>query len=137
MIARECQNFLRKHTEIFLTTQRFFMSKPPVHAFFVGRALAEALYEQLEGAATNALSELGKFDAEQRQRLRQFTDRVVERANRESDSAMQNRTGTATTTTTTTIQDTQPADLQATIDELRAEVALVRSQLQRYRSSLP
>lgn len=113
------------------------MSKPPVHAFFVGRALAEALYEQLEGAATNALSELGKFDAEQRQRLRQFTDRVVERANRESDSAMQNRTGTATTTTTTTIQDTQPADLQATIDELRAEVALVRSQLQRYRSSLP
>jgi polyhydroxyalkanoate synthesis regulator phasin len=111
------------------------MSKPPVHAFFVGRALAEALYEQLEGAATNALSEFGKFDAEQRQRLRQFTDRVVERANREADSAMQNRTGTATTTTT--MQDTQPADLQATIDELRAEVALVRSQLQRYRSSLP
>jgi hypothetical protein len=100
------------------------MSKPPVHAFFVGRALAEALYEQLESAATNALSELGKFDAEQRQRLRQFTDRVVERANREADSAMQHRTGTATTTTTTTIQDTQPADLQATIDELRAEVAL-------------
>jgi len=113
------------------------MSKPPVHAFFVGRALAEALYEQLESAATNALSELGKFDAEQRQRLRQFTDRVVERANREADSAIQNRTGTATTTTTTTIQDTQPADLQATIDELRAEVALVRSELQRYRSSLP
>ncbi|MGB7708000.1 MAG: DUF6825 family protein [Microcoleus sp.] len=112
------------------------MSKPPVHAFFVGRALAEALYEQLESAATNALSELGKFDAEQRQRLRQFTDRVVERANREADSAMQHRTGTATTTTTT-IQDTQPADLQATIDELRAEVALVRSELQRYRSSLP
>ena len=111
------------------------MSKPPVHAFFVGRALAEALYEQLESAATNALSELGKFDAEQRQRLRQFTDRVVERANREADSAIQNRTGTATTTTT--IQDTQPADLQATIDELRAEVALVRSELQRYRSSLP
>jgi len=111
------------------------MSKPPVHAFFVGRALAEALYEQLESAATNALSELGKFDAEQRQRLRQFTDQVVERANREADSAIQNRTGTATTTTT--IQDTQPADLQATIDELRAEVALVRSELQRYRSSLP
>jgi len=108
------------------------MSKPPVHAFFVGRALAEALYEQLESAATNALSELGKFDAEQRQRLRQFTDRVVERANREADSAIQNRTGTATT-----FQDTQPADLQATIDELRAEVALVRSELQRYRSSLP
>jgi uncharacterized membrane protein YccC len=107
------------------------MSKPPVHAFFIGRALAEALYEQLESAATNAFSELSKFDAEQRERLRQFTDRVVERANREADSAIQARTGTATT-----IQDTQPADLQATIDELRAEVALVRSQLQRYRSTL-
>lgn len=109
------------------------MSKPPVHAFFVGRALAEALYEQLESAATNAFSELGKFDAEQRERLRQFTDRVVERANRASDEAMQTRTGTATTT----IQDIHPAELQATIDELRAEVAMVRSQLQRYRSSLP
>jgi hypothetical protein len=108
------------------------MNKPPVHAFFIGRALAEALYEQLESTATKALSELGKFDAEQRERLRQFTDRVVERANQEADSAFQTRTGTATT-----IQDTQPADLQATIDELRAEVALVRSELQRYRSSLP
>lgn len=110
------------------------MSKPPVHAFFIGRALAEAVYEQLESAATNAFSELGKFDAEQRERLRQFTDRVVERANREADSAMQARTGTVTTTN---IQDIQPADLQVTIDELRAEVALVRSELQRYRSSLP
>ncbi|WP_341731920.1 DUF6825 family protein [Microcoleus sp. EPA2] len=110
------------------------MSKPPVHAFFIGRALAEALYEQLESAATNAFSEFGKFDAEQRERLRQFTDRVVERAHREADSAMQGRTGTVSTTT---IQDIQPADLQVTIDELRAEVALVRSELQRYRSSLP
>jgi len=111
------------------------MSKPPVHAFFVGRAVAEALYEQLESAATNAFSELGKFDAEQRERLRQFTDRVVERANRAADEAMQTR-GTATTSTTT-IQDIPPAELQVTIDELRAEVALVRSELQRYRSSLP
>ena len=112
------------------------MSKPPVHAFFVGRAVAEALYEQLESAATNAFSELGKFDAEQRERLRQFSDRVVDRANRAADEAMQTRTGTATTSSTT-IQDIHPADLQVTIDELRAEVALVRSQLQRYRSSLP
>ncbi|MCC3415461.1 MAG: hypothetical protein JGK24_28865 [Microcoleus sp. PH2017_29_MFU_D_A] len=113
------------------------MSKPPVHAFFVGRAVAEALYEQLESAATNAFSELGKFDAEQRERLRQFTDKVVERANRAADEAMQTRTGTGTTSTTTDIQDIHPADLQVTIDELRAEVALVRSELQRYRSSLP
>lgn len=116
------------------------MSKPPVHAFFVGRAVAEALYEQLESAATNALSQLGKFDAEQRERLRQFTDRVVERANRSAEEAMQTRTGsasTSTSTSTTAIEYVHPAELQVTIDELRAEVALVRSQLQRYRSSLP
>jgi hypothetical protein len=116
----------------FPTYRILFMNKPPVHAFFIGRALAEALYEQLESTATKALSEFSKFDAEQRERLRQFTDKVVERANQEADSALQTRTGT-----TTIIQDTQPADLQATIDELRAEVALVRSELQRYRSSLP
>ncbi len=107
------------------------MNKPPVHAFFVGRAVAEALYEQLESTLTNTLSELGKFDAEQRERLRQFSDRVMERAQRDSEAAMQARG----TTTNSGWQDTPPADLQATIDELRAEVALVRSELQRYRSS--
>lgn len=108
------------------------MSKPPVHAFFVGRAVAEALYEQLESVLTSALSELGKFDAEQRERLRQFYESVEERANREAQAAMQARE------TTAIVQiDSQPAsDLQATIDELRAEVALVRSELQRYRSRL-
>ncbi|HLO47694.1 MAG TPA: hypothetical protein VK211_04670 [Kamptonema sp.] len=108
------------------------MSKPPVHAFFVGRAVAEALYEQLESALTGALSELGKFDAQQRDRLRQFYERVEERARRDAEAAMQARE-------TTAIVDisSQPAsDLQATIDELRAEVALVRSELQRYRSRL-
>jgi leucyl aminopeptidase (aminopeptidase T) len=109
------------------------MSKPPIHAFFVGRALAEALYEQLESAATNALAELGKFDAEQRQRLRQFTDRVAERANREAELAMQARNAGSASSSD---EDIQPADLQATIDDLRAEVARVRSELQRYRSSL-
>ena len=108
------------------------MSKPPVHAFFVGRAVAEALYEQLESALTGALSELGKFDAQQRDRLRQFYERVEERAARDAAAAMQTRE----TTTIVEIHSQPASDLQATIDELRAEVALVRSELQRYRSSL-
>jgi len=108
------------------------MSKPPVHAFFVGRAIAEALYEQLESAFTGALSELGKFDAQQRDRLRQFYERVEERALRDAQAATLARETTAIVEI-----DSQPAsDLQATIDELRAEVALVRSELQRYRSRL-
>ncbi|NJN59516.1 MAG: hypothetical protein HC879_19495 [Leptolyngbyaceae cyanobacterium SL_5_9] len=105
------------------------MSNPLVHAFFVGRAFAEALGEQLENAVTDTLSELGKFDAEQRERLRQFTEQVIERANREEESAMQGRTTTALVR-----RGSQPEDLQATIDELRAEVAQLRAELQRYRS---
>jgi predicted RNase H-like nuclease (RuvC/YqgF family) len=104
------------------------MSSPLVHAFFVGRAIAEIAYEQLEVGVTNALSELGKFDAEQRENLRTFVDQVTERAAREQEIAMQSRT------TTIVRVDSTSTDLQATIDELRAEIAELRSELQRYRS---
>jgi hypothetical protein len=105
------------------------MSNPLIHAFFLGRATAEALYEEMEHALTDVLSELGKFDAEQRERLRQFTTQVVERATREEDMAVQGRSSSALVPI-----DSQPADLQATIDELRAETAQLRSELQNYRS---
>ena len=105
------------------------MTNHLVHAFFLGRAVAESLNAQLEQALTNALSELGKFDAEQRERLREFTQEVIERANRVEETTMQGRT-----TTTIVPLGSQPADLQATIDELRAEMAELRSELQRYRS---
>lgn len=104
------------------------MNNPLVHAFFVGRAVAEALGEQLENTVTNALSELGKFDAEQRERLRQFTEQVIERANREEEITMRGRT------TTAIVKSTQTTDLQAMIDDLRAEAAQLRAELQRYRS---
>ena len=106
------------------------MSSPLVHAFFVGRAAAEILSEQLETALTDALSELGKFDAEQREHLRQFTEQVMERANREAETAT-----VAQTTTAIVRQDSQSGDVQAMIDELRAEIALLRSELQRHRSN--
>ena len=97
--------------------------------FFVGRAIAEVVNEQLENSLTDALSELGKFDAEQRERLRQFTQEVMERANRE---AANNSSGT---TTTVSSPGSQSTDVQANIDELRAEIALLRAELQRHRSS--
>lgn len=105
------------------------MSNPVIHAFFIGRAVATALNEQAENALTNALSELGKFDAEQRERLRQFTEEVIERAKRDEEAAMLGRTTTAIVP-----QGSQPGDLQATIDELRAEIARLRAELQVYRS---
>ncbi|GAB4377061.1 MAG: hypothetical protein Kow00121_25500 [Elainellaceae cyanobacterium] len=106
------------------------MSNPLVHAFFVGRALAEAVGEQLESTVTNALSDLGRFDAEQRERLRQFTEQVLERAQRAEELAMQNRPGTTATATSTSAS----ADLQTMIDDLRAETAQLRAELQRYRN---
>lgn len=107
------------------------MSNPLVHAFFVGRAIAEALGEQIENSLTNALSDLGKFDAEQRERLRQFAAQVTERAQREEELAMQGRTTTAIVPV-----GSASNDLQATIDDLRAEVAQLRAELQRYRNRL-
>ena len=40
------------------------MSNPVVKAFYFGRALAEVTKEKIEDTLTDALSELGKFDAE-------------------------------------------------------------------------
>jgi hexokinase len=96
------------------------------NAFLVGRAAAELLSEQAERMFSDALSELGKFDAEQRQSLRQFVDQVNERA-----------ASTAAATGTATSRSTGPAaaDLQVTIDDLRAEIAEVRAELQRYRNA--
>lgn len=107
------------------------MNNSVIHAFFVGRALAQSLNEQLENSLTNALSEIGRFDAEQRERLRQFTEQVMESAQREFEMA----TGRQTTTTTTVVSfGSQTGDLQATIDELRAEIARLRAELKTYRN---
>ncbi len=106
------------------------MSNPLVHAFFIGRALAEALGEQVEFLITDAMSELGKFDAEQRERLRQFTDEVVERANQAEKLATQEHSVSSVGVTS----GGQPEDLQAMIDDLRAEIAQLRAELQLYRS---
>ncbi|MBH8554529.1 hypothetical protein I8751_19610 [Nostocaceae cyanobacterium CENA357] len=106
------------------------MSNPLLQAFFVGRAAAEVINERLEVALTDALSEVGKFDAEAREQLRQFTEEVTERANRAAEVA---NTGQAASSSRQ--YGSEPVDLQATIDELRAEIALLRNELQRYRSS--
>ncbi|MDZ8081779.1 MAG: DUF6825 family protein [Nostoc sp. SerVER01] len=104
------------------------MSNPLLQAFFVGRAVAEVVNERLEVALTDALSELGKFDAETRDQLRQFTEEVLERANRAAEAA---NTGQASTSTRQ--PGSAPVDVQAEIDELRAEIALLRTELQHHR----
>ncbi|MDP5337090.1 MAG: hypothetical protein NWQ28_00755 [Nodularia sp. (in: cyanobacteria)] len=106
------------------------MSNPLVQAFFVGRAVAEVINERLEVAVTDALSDLGKFDAEAREQMRQFTEEVLERANRAAEAA-----NAGQSTPGGGYSGSGSVDLQATIDELRAEIALLRNELQRYRSN--
>lgn len=106
------------------------MSDPLVRAFFVGRALAEALGEQLAYTLTDAISALGKFDAEQRERWRDFAEQVIARADQAQSSATEE-----TTPTTVAPNSTQKSDdLQEIVDKLRAETAQLRAELQRYRS---
>ncbi len=102
------------------------MTNPLVNAFFLGRALAEGINEQVEAAVSSALSEVGKFDAEQRENFRNFTEQVQARAQQDASQA-----GTATTPSSPT---SSAVDLQETIDELRAEVAQLRATLQVHRN---
>ncbi|MGF1676763.1 MAG: DUF6825 family protein [Rivularia sp. (in: cyanobacteria)] len=108
------------------------MSNPLVQAFFVGRAAAEVLNERFEGAFTDALSELGKLDAELKEHMRSFSSEVMQRAERSAEAAGA-RSGTYNTSAPGQTSS-EPIDLQAMIDELRAEIALLRTELQRYRS---
>ncbi|MBK1989415.1 hypothetical protein A0J48_018060 [Sphaerospermopsis aphanizomenoides BCCUSP55] len=105
------------------------MSNPLVQAFFVGRAVAEVINERVEVALTDALSELGKFDAEAREQLRQFTEEVIARANQAAEAA---ETGINTVNTSS---GSESVDLQTELDELRAEIALLRTELQKYRNT--
>lgn len=103
-----------------------------VHAFFIGRALASAVAEQVEQSMTGALSDLGRFDAEQRENLRRFTEDVMARA-QQQETAVADSPFTAGTTTAA---GPTSQDLQSSVDNLRAEIAQVRSTLQQYRASL-
>ncbi|MGL6281748.1 MAG: DUF6825 family protein, partial [Microcoleaceae cyanobacterium] len=107
------------------------MNKPPISAFFVGRAFAEGLYEQMENLATNTLSNIGKFDAEQRENLRKFAEDVLERASREAETQINHNDSPHGSNSS---YQSPSSDLQAMIDELRAEVAQARAELQKYRS---
>ncbi|MEM9217406.1 MAG: DUF6825 family protein [Cyanobacteria bacterium P01_F01_bin.150] len=112
------------------------MSDPLVRAFFIGRAVAETISEQVESAVTQTLSNIGQFDAEQRENVRQFATQVVERANREEEVAMRDRDASPSNNgTAVDVASVSTSDLQATIDGVRAEIAHLRTELQQYRNA--
>jgi vacuolar-type H+-ATPase subunit H len=97
------------------------MSKSPLDAFFIGRATAEAVIDRIEETVTDALSSLGKFDAEQREQIRTLVETILEKAEQQKG------------TVTTDDSDIEPDQLQETIDNLRAEIAHLKSELHQYR----
>ncbi len=99
------------------------MTNPVSNSFFIGRALAQAINDKVSETLTVGLSELGKFDAEQREKLKQFTQEVIARAEQESGFSVGHPKGNS-------------PDLQETIDDLRAEIARLRAELQRYRNRI-
>ena len=110
------------------------MSNPVLHAFFVGRALADVVNNRTERLLTDSLSWLGQFDAEQREYWRQFTEEVMARA-QQAEAEAGTGQGTGTVGAPFGGVSGESEDLQATIDTLRAEIAQVRVALQQYRAA--
>lgn len=115
------------------------MSNPVTDAFFFGRALAEVFSEKLEESFTNAMSDLGKFDAEQRENLRKFIEEVEIRAEKAANNSTtpnaNNKSSTSVVSTppVTSVEiDIHSDDLQAMLDSLRAEIAILRAELKKH-----
>jgi uncharacterized protein YicC (UPF0701 family) len=116
---------------IFVKPNRPFvlisMTNPLINAFFLGRATAEVLSEELEHGVTDLLGNLGRFNAEQRDRLQNLTQTIMERAEAEASTVSQTRSAPGEASAN------GQSDIQEVIDELRAEIAQLRSALQTYR----
>jgi uncharacterized small protein (DUF1192 family) len=82
---------------------------------------AEAVIDRIEETVTDTLSALSKFDAEQREQVRIFVESILEKAEQQKGNV------------TTEDSDIAPDELQETIDNLRAEIAQLKSELQQYR----
>jgi hypothetical protein len=116
---------------IFVKPNRPFvlisMTNPLINAFFLGRATAEVLSEELEHGVTDLLGNIGRFNAEQRDRLQTLTQTIMERAETEASTVTQTRPAPGEPSAN------GQSDIQEVIDELRAEIAQLRSALQTYR----
>ena len=112
------------------------MSNPALHAFYVGRAFAEVLGERLEDTVTNTLSEFGQLEAKQQEAMREFVEEVMARAENQEGQASPSSSTENSSSSTSTSQATQrsPEDVQAMVDELRASIASLRTELNAYKN---
>ncbi|KAL6564013.1 hypothetical protein OROHE_005253 [Orobanche hederae] len=62
-------------------------SKTTLGAFFLGKAVGEALNERLESAVGEFLSTIGRLQAEQQKQVQEFQEEVLEKARRAKEEA--------------------------------------------------
>ncbi|MFP4135165.1 MAG: DUF6825 family protein [Halothece sp.] len=110
------------------------MSNPALHAFYVGRAFAEVLGERLEDTVTNTLSELGQLEAKQQEAMREFVEEVMARAENQEGQTPASTESSSSSTSTSQATQRSPEDVQAMIDELRASIASLRTELNAYKN---
>ena len=106
------------------------MTTPWTNVYFIGRAIAEILTEKANDTAAEVLSELGRLDAERREVTREFLQEVSDRA-----AVAQQQSGVYSSGMSNPVPASNSGDLQAIIDDLRAEIAETRAELQRYRQA--
>ncbi|EIE21144.1 hypothetical protein COCSUDRAFT_57061 [Coccomyxa subellipsoidea C-169] len=131
-------------------------SRSILEAFYYGRAFAETLNAKVGAVVEDVLSDIGKQSAESSQALREFQEEVEERAQSEFSEFLSASSNGASYPPNAALSNTtvyssdgrfsagngrQPVvaaspDLQETVDELRAEMALTRAAVQSYRNKL-
>ncbi|KAG8389098.1 hypothetical protein BUALT_Bualt02G0194000 [Buddleja alternifolia] len=62
-------------------------SRTILDAFFLGKAVAEAVNERVESAVGEFLSTIGRFQAEQQKQVQEFQEEVLEKARRAKEQA--------------------------------------------------
>ncbi|CAK9309780.1 unnamed protein product [Citrullus colocynthis] len=65
-------------------------SRTVLDAFFLGKALAEAVTERIESTIGEVLSGIGRLQAEQQKQILDFQEEVIERAKKAKDKAARN-----------------------------------------------
>lgn len=105
-------------------------SKESLEAFFLGRALAEMVVEQVGEVVGETLSQVGTLVAERDERLVQFRKDVEERAREEMARSIE----VTTPVERNSEPERPPLDLDGAIEELRNEIDQARKQLEEVRA---
>ncbi|GLI61063.1 hypothetical protein VaNZ11_003326 [Volvox africanus] len=116
-------------------------------AFFYGRALAVTINKRLSEAVIDIVSDISKAMAERPQRIAEFQDEVMALARKEMSSSgfLPERTTSGPVTSNSSavgriaaggssMAPEAPADPQAAVDDLRAEIAYARASLNEIRA---